>query len=508
MSIKISNLQYSSDNEISLLNPKVDLETDELNDLQKYVMDLTLPIETRLSALNKYYEINSEYTLELINRLGMMYEFSGTTMLKKYLLEICKHGKISPLFQSILAKSLYSYNQDDDGGYEAISVIYPNLGDSVGTPYKITLIKILMRNEKYNELSSKFLFSIIDNIQLDCKYRYKIIIEIEDVPNSEQFIKECCMIFVKNEKNDDRYRILASQNLLVNSISDKDKNIVENILLSFYYDEKTEYNTKADAIDVLLKLGSDENKELAKKLIMKLGTNDETITIYDNKQNVHTVEVEKSIERTLEILNSLGIAKIDEQDISFDYVSEKILKYHSESNSKVNLDKIMVSLNRIYLDKALYSTYNCTLVHILILVWTYINRNEHENEMYSRLLEELEEMAGTCSSGFASRLVNSISGFGDFTIGISWRHQITSNLNGRLNARIRNMDNIVLRDKILAQMTSVKESNRKQFLGFFRKEISSIREEMYTEFSPYISDDMFDLYFRSAISVYETGEFS
>ena len=33
----------------------------------------------------------------------------------------------------------------------------------------------------------------------------------------------------------------------------------------------------------------------------------------------------------------------------------------------------------------------------------------------------------------------------------------------------------------------------------------SIREELYTEFKPHITDSDFDLYFRAAISSYETG---
>jgi hypothetical protein len=46
-------------------------------------------------------------------------------------------------------------------------------------------------------------------------------------------------------------------------------------------------------------------------------------------------------------------------------------------------------------------------------------------------------MSGTCSSGFASRLVNVISGFGEFNIRISFTDQIISNFAGRLNARIK-----------------------------------------------------------------------
>jgi hypothetical protein len=135
--------------------------------------------------------------------------------------------------------------------------------------------------------------------------------------------------------------------------------------------------------------------------------------------------------------------------------------------------------------------------------------HDSEEEMNKRLLEELFEMAGTCSSGFATRLINTISGFGDFSVRISWKDQITANLSGRLNARIRDMDDLRLQEKVLSEMTieSSRYDVRKNFLKFLRKHILEIRGELYEEFKNHISDADFDLYFRGAISMYETGQF-
>jgi hypothetical protein len=46
-------------------------------------------------------------------------------------------------------------------------------------------------------------------------------------------------------------------------------------------------------------------------------------------------------------------------------------------------------------------------------------------------------------------------------------------------------------------------NKRKSFLNFFRDNLSSIRDEMFQEFSGLIADTDFDLWFRSAISSYE-----
>ena len=159
--------------------------------------------------------------------------------------------------------------------------------------------------------------------------------------------------------------------------------------------------------------------------------------------------------------------------------------------------------------------------------------------MQKRLIEELVEMSGTCSSGFAGRLVNVISGFGDFNLRISFRDQIIANFTGRLNAKAKDIANPLkidinrklycikeisnleiptanhnylnalssFQEEVLEEMsiTANDYASRLNFLKFFRKNMLSIREELYIEFKPHITDCDFDLYFRAAISSYETG---
>ena len=48
-------------------------------------------------------------------------------------------------------------------------------------------------------------------------------------------------------------------------------------------------------------------------------------------------------------------------------------------------------------------------------------------------------MSGTCSSGFLGRLVNTLSGFGQLSIRISFDDQLISNFVGRLNMYARRL---------------------------------------------------------------------
>jgi hypothetical protein len=291
---------------------------------------------------------------------------------------------------------------------------------------------------------------------------------------------------------------------------EKDEKVkhVCDILLRFARDENLEYNLRADATDVLLRLAPLDVKEQAKAIIAELGKADrnENQTLYTNKQNVHTEAIEESVEQCIDFLQSFDILKHNGSLITFEFVENKIKElcknYDTDKTQKVN-----VALNRIYLDKALYGKYNCTLITVLLRIWTYLTNHEHEDDIQKRLIEELCDMAYTCSSGFVSRLVNVISGFGDFSITISWRDQISANFIGRLNAKIRDMDNLTEQEKILAQATidPAKYEERKNYNRFLRKNIPDIREEMALEFKDHISDTDFDLYFRSAISFYEFG---
>lgn len=501
-----------------------EIETKEydycLNDenLSKSIVDFSLPISIRLQALDLFFKKEgADNTIETINKLGMMYELSNIKTLRQYLYAICERSNIGPFLQSIAAQSLCSHG--DELGYEAINNIYPKLGLDVGTPYKIEMVKLLMKNPKYKDKASQYFCSIIDDMSLNCDYRYKTILSLETQKSLssnidyDYFIREASIIFVKSDKNLVRYKILASQNILKNSNNEE----IEKIILNIAENEKEDYNTRADATDLLLQYGSTNTKNIAKQIIMKLGKigKDGLLQgqgLYGNAQNVHTKEIEDSVSQALEFLASFEVMKNKGTTIDVDFVEKKIFNFIREEKLNIsgdNKEKIKVSFNRIRMDRALYSKYNCTLSLILLKVWTYMTDHKHEKDMKKRLVEELIEMAETCSSGFATRLINSMSGFGDFSMRISWRDQIISNFSGRLNARARDLDDLTFQEKVLNEMTteSSKYEDRKHFLKFLRKNVLDIRGELYEEFKGYINDTDFDLYFRAALSVYENGSF-
>lgn len=565
----IADLQSSVEKSKAII---IDRDQESLSEL---IVDLSLPIETRIQGIEMYFaNFGQEESNEIINRLSMMYTMSGTKILEKYLYAMCMKCKISTFLKITAAKSLCYFNPEKELGYKALDTVCKDMED-VATPCQIEAVCLLMLHTTYKKQSLQYFCNIINNLELDCDYRYKTILSLEnkEIPARVYFIKESALLFFKNQNNRTLYRILAGQYLIQKTkIKGKELEQTELTLMSFAQDPDLDYNLRADAADVVLQLGSEENKKTAREIIMMLGRQDGDVkTIFDNAQNVHVDEIEQSVLEALEFLSGISMNTLSgvpgTAHITFEYVKKQIeeelekskpkepkrktKKYKEEKkNYDEKEDKIKISLNRIYMDRALYSNYNCSLLHILLKIWTYLSTHKSCEDMKNRLLEELIDMSGTCSSGFASRLVNVISGYGDFNLTISWRDQIVANFTGRLNARARDIaseehiqkngklynfrecnyigcdvenddhrsDDAQHKKKLLNMLEKFQEnvleemtvnSNefaaRKNFLKFFRKNMLGIRQELYEEFKEHIPDTDFDLYFRAAIATYETG---
>jgi hypothetical protein len=576
----------------------------EEKNLSKYIIDLSLNQDIRIKALEMYFDRDSESTIEIISRITGMYQFSGTKIIQNFLYYICMFEvKLSSFLKYECAKSLLSFFEfeeeifkDDETdmieiktdsnnlikqrnndrkvlGYEALNNVCKIINDDISfpTPCRLESIYMLMEYEKYKDTADLYFRKVINDITLDCDFRYKTILSLEKqrgvssvdnkLLNLKFYITNACLDFLKNEENKIMYRILSAQYLLQNCDNqDNIKDNIYNILYNFSTNEGVEYNLRADAADTLLTFGSEDFKTKARDVITILGQIDGVVkNIYDNAQNVHTKEVEKSVGEILEILLAYKTIIIDDEPIDFDYVTSQINNLNEDLNEDIK-QKIKISLNRIEMDRTLYSKQSSNLSNILVKLWSYIHDNEFKNDMSQRLLQELEDMSGTCSSGFVTRLVNTLSGFGNLSVKISFDDQLISNFTGRLNMYARKLGdadcpfrndklydvielyiyknnllqtyvnkntrtmkdvikeflkidkeekiNNVLEDfsmEVINEMTldPNKFNDRRNFLMFFRVYMLRIREELYEEFKDFMTDTEFDLCIRKAISTYE-----
>jgi hypothetical protein len=549
-----------------------------MNDLFNYEID----INERIKLLNQFHD-----PLDVVKRISGMYEFSGTRMQQEYLIYIVKTSTVPSIIKADAVKSLFSFqefleviheNDSDDmkvikkesnetiisrnkvriqKAYDALQYLCETFDDDIATPYKVDMIHLLMRNPDYFDVANSALTSIINDSSITFDYRYKCILSLENkkdiIPKQEKYSISLLSSFIHNSTNPTTYRILASQNILQNFILDTSARLeFETILMTFAKDVDLDYNIRADSCDTLINLGVDSSiKAEANAILTSLGSLFGVVkTVYDNAQNVHNKDIEKTSLPIISFLLQIDSGTTDYTTVTADINTHlKTHDYHSE-----RLEKIQLSLNRIAIDRSLY--HNTSLTTILTKLWFYINNNEeNREELLKRLFEELEEMAGTCTSGFIMRLLNTLSGFEDgLSLKISYEDQIVANFIGRLNAcakRItekdspfytdrlhdvvklyldkekidyknnliefiqkmtpQEIDDIVsdFADNVLLEMceNTSNWSKRLDFSLFFRTHLSHLREELFSEFKTYVTDTEFDLFIRKAISTYEGVKF-
>ena len=471
-------------------------DSDGFTDDSKDPCDLTIPLTDRMSLINNID--NNELLFELLRKLNSMWYFANIKLLEEYLYTICTTAKIDPV---LLLESAKALTVGSPKGLECIDMILSTYSNQLHTSLQVDALIYLLKDDKWKENGKKYLWDIVNNPTIESSYRVNTIQSIEfKVDNINDVIIETCLTFVNCETNFITFKIVVLQYMLSKcKLSDEVSLNCQHKLLEYCNDVNLDENLRADAADVIMRYGNEENRQLATLVIVNLGTAGRNRTIFENRQNVHSHSIEESASDMIEYLCEKVECKVDYESVRNDVLKE------CEQSSKEDKEKIELSLTRILIDRATYGKFNISLQSIICKVWSYIRGHEFESELRKRLLEELIDSASMCSTGYAFRLVNVLSGYTNLSIRISYEDQIVANLTGRLNARIRKIQDIDYQGEVLVEMSLPAEYNdsRKNFLKFFRENISEIRQEMYEEFSEYMSDTDYDLYFRKALMHYE-----
>lgn len=506
--ISVERYQKISEKKINLFSKQ---------DLIRFILDFSYSVDDRIKGIERIISEYLDDSKDVLYQLCVIYFHSCNTDARDTLIEVTKIN-IDPYLRFEIAKSLCGENEEINLdnifikkediilGYEIFEGLCKQFIKSKDiTPNcKFDYLYFLANNKEYYDRSCFYFKIMIDDNSLEIDYRYKAILSLElkikDKDIRLRYLKDILSYFQSSINNPHRYRILSSQYLL--SLENNEK--IESYLLSVANDETIDYNVRADATDVVLAFGSPKNKEIARDIIIYLGgiLGRAPINIFDNAQNVHSQEIEKSSLEILEMLNHKIKINYD-----FPFIDAFIRKEIKEKLKKDDISKIEITLNRISNDRALYGKYYNNLKSILSKVFNFIfEQKELKEEYLKRLYEELIDISGTCSTGAANRLINVLSGISDYSIRISWEDQLISNFDGRLRARIKNNCNQETAENILIEMMSSNYSERTEFLKFYRSHLSSLRQELYEEFKEYISDTDFDLYFYKAMLRYEGSD--
>ena len=499
---------------------------------QDIIFDFSLSQDNRIEALNQYFTTNPEDILEIVKKLNVIYCMSPIGLMRRFILEVAEYSNLPANIRIDCAITLADIKVSEKLGLECLKKLIP-LFYELPTPCRVDYLLKLVNNNFTECIDNLYDFATTE-FSTSAEYRYKTILSFEKTIQENGFtimIKACSKFICQNE-NDITFRILACQNVLSKrEESDIDAvKIAEETLLDFMTNSNLQHNHRADSADVILHYGTEKLVLQAEQILLDLGGRN-SVSIYDNKENVHTESVESSVLETIQYLDTLNLHPIPtfetvsyniqkitkelyrpmittsenreskfQKDGNIVYVPICMRKKYFVEDITENEEKVKSALLRIELDRTVFKTVNHTLQSVLLHMYVYIQSHDCRDELQKRLVEELIDMSGTCSSGYISRLVNVLSGFGKHSLHISWEDQIIANLAGRLNARMKTDDDM---ENILEQMVNPDIADRSAFLKFFRENISFIKEEMYQEFREHMEDTDWDLYFRRAIMNYE-----
>jgi len=196
-------------------------------------------------------------------------------------------------------------------------------------------------------------------------------------------------------------------------------------------------------------------------------------TVYGDSQNVHNSKINQTVIQTLQTLYSKY-----KTVITLDSSSER----EKERHKHALLDEIKDSLKRTYRDKhsliedsvtyikesaAIFGENSLTLADAFLSVWMWIVEHKYRAELELRLLEEMKEMGGYCTTGHIARLMNVIQGFSDdesLCIRITEKDQCAAVVKQYLTKELSECED----DEVLSQMIDGGED----YVKFIRKSIA------------------------------------
>lgn len=482
--------------------------------------------DDKVEVLASFFKFIPEEAKEMLIRWRDTIPFvSGKDLddLVRLLALVTKHSGINSHERSVTAVTLYNqaFLNVCFKCFESLAI-----DKSVLVEYRVDACRYLFGSEdlKSKELSQECLTEIIEDNSLPSEYRYKIIAGFISktgmatylnksklkILYDEDFVYGLQSIFFYMDTNSIRERILSGQHLLQMSCVDLEEKIkVGDLLLDVVADEKHDENTRADAADVVLRLGQGLQIEKARKLITDLGFStvggsSKTVigkvkTIYNNSQNIHSEKISESVAKYIEKMIKDANIKLRPYHEIQQEVTSKIRDMDLPKEKRYFAYK---ALNRISVDTAVFTIHKVTISEVFIRVWLRIQRynGDTKETLENRMIEELIDMGDTCSSGHAGRFVNVLSAV-DNELRISFEDQIIANVAGRINARVRDLKDSDYKASIsLGMLPDAEEADRENYRQFIGPALDDLYSELYKEFvdDRYVTKVQFDEYFGKA----------
>ena len=279
------------------------------------------------------------------------------------------------------------------------------------------------------------------------------------------------------------YKILAAQFIIQTSYSEGEngaKFLQDIYKLAYSEGDHITQGMRGDCGDFLIQWSDNEKYvDMGHKIIDEIKFSNVPIAlqnIYTNTENVHDANIRQDI-------NNFIITRLSPNaDNLSPYTKEHTLKEISEHIYKIKnenaLYKALDSFDRVKTDITKFSKEKVLSVDVLCYIWNYIRQDNQDKSkkkaLLNRFMQELVEMADTCTSGHVGRLINVIEG----SINITFSQQIVANTQGRINSRLKKLEDETLQEDLVMALM---ESSEKALKIKLNDWIVTFKDELYTE---------------------------
>lgn len=504
----------------------IDIETKSVDLYNKHCLSLQISSSERLRVLEEFIEFIQDAGYDMLFRLrDMVNHLRGNERVfidfVDFLCLVTKSTKISGYQRLLTAITLYNQSVFP---YCYNCFIDLSVDENIDYKYRVESVKYLYSSGAKDHVSyaHEVLTDLIEDEHITSANRYSIIAEfisatgIHSILSSrklrvdydEKFVRGLQTAFFYNPDNGPRERILSGQYLLQIDISADERTEIIGVLFDIARNEQYEENTRADAADVICRLGDETQKTLATAIIRELGFSvfrngkmDGSEDVFESSQNIH--EFSPQITETMEKIVETTTATKTYDEIH-DEILRKIKKVTRNDNSRKFL--ALKALNRVNIDTAIFTKYKISLCEIFCLIYTIIDgyQKDVRKTLINRLIEELIDMGDTCSSGHSDRFVNVLQGF-YFDLKVSWEDQIKSNVKARMMVAFRDLPDDQSAIVAIAQMEDAPEEEKREYVSILEQCKHKVFAELENEFvaAGHVDLPTFESYFSAAIKRFE-----
>ena len=479
----VNNVSESNKNNIRILNNSNSNINDKTNIISKKQTYHPIVIKISNIIIGRYDigKLNKEHSKLLIN---IVYQNVNKFILKKF------NNKSNLNQINDIVTDSYKFNELLDKITLIVSRI---LFKVVEDPLTKILIGqyIIKKTDNNKEIDDIYLYfiNISKNTRLSVDIRMNAI-DILNLSNNKKYteVSKSLLQTVRNNNNNSNNNTTVTFNNNLNRISNivknKPINNVNNVIninnrIPIQTNIQNRPQLLVDMDGTTYPIPPDINvPPLQTRPIMEVKKPERSI--YDDSQNVHNTTINQS---TLNTASEL-INRYDPQNrrIDFVYYKRKSLKELPPEQ----IEKVEKSIHRINTDTSTFGK-GFTLYIIYQSLLNLIERHSQKNDLNERLLDELIDMSGKCSTGHLSRLINVLQGFEtDLQV------KVKININDEIYAKIKHLiEQAVINDEKMDDiMEDMLSENKTIYINFVKKVINDNIFEIVKEYDNVNTNDI------------------